>query len=191
VNQKVPPRIRNSVHSDQCKVSTLLGVQRTRHVTAVATLCSPPVEKRRATFAPAKWTVSVHDGCHTPCGASTIPWTNILNSLYLLPSAPLLAALYQCMVGYEAADTQITNVRISSSDNKVKRILWPALWVRSATCWLESKCLQLTSVSWPRKHRDLFTDAVPLFHWIIIHCVSKNDTTQLPTIISTIFVRFQ
>ena len=25
-----------------------------------------------------------HDGCHTPCGAWTIPWTNILNSLSII-----------------------------------------------------------------------------------------------------------
>jgi len=57
---QVHARTRNSVHSDQCKSLMPLGLQQTRHVTAVAMLCSPPVEKRRATFLPAKSTVSVH-----------------------------------------------------------------------------------------------------------------------------------
>ena len=36
---------------------------------------------------------------------------------------------YQCVVRYEAADTQITNVRISSSDNKVERMAGFVSWL--------------------------------------------------------------
>jgi len=38
------------------------------------------------------------------------------------------------MVGYEAADTQITNVRISSTDKKVERMAGFVSWLSDVIC---------------------------------------------------------